>query len=148
MAHRTKVDGKGPGGRPSIYSQELAERICAQLVIGVPLARICDQDGMPDYSTVRKWEAEKPEFSALSARAKQDGTHFLADDCIRIADDNLIDPANKRIMVDTRLRLIGKWHKKAYGDHVTQEITDPQGNNPFASLMEIVSAGGRPRPGG
>jgi hypothetical protein len=114
-------------GRPSIYTEALAKRICEQLAKGVPLARICDQDDMPDYSTVRAWEDDKPEFSALSAHAKRNGTHYLADDSIRIADDPTIDPQHKRIMVDTRLRLIGKWNAKAYGDKVQTELSGPGG---------------------
>lgn len=73
---------------------------------------------MPNYATVRRWEAENLEFRALSMRAKQEGTHFMADDCIRIADDKKLGTADKRIMVDTRLRLIGKWHRQVYGERI------------------------------
>lgn len=114
-------------GRPSSYTQDIADQICERLSRGEPLARICDNDDMPGYSTVRQWEALKPEFMALSARAKQDGTHWLADDCLRISDDCTLDPADKRIRIDTRLRLIGKWNSRVYGDKVVQEITGKDG---------------------
>ena len=91
------------------------------------MARICREDDMPGYSTVRKWESENPEFLALSLRAKADGTHFMADDSIRIADDPTIDPQRARLMVDTRLRLIGKWNSRAYGDKVQAEVTGAEG---------------------
>ena len=120
-------------GRPSSYTEAVAEEICLRLIRGEPLARICDDERMPNYSTVRRWENEYPDFAALSARAKQDGTHYLADDCIRISDDSTLDPANKRIMVDTRLRLIGKWHRKAYGDK--QEV-EHSGVVTLGSLVE------------
>ena len=116
-----------PGGRPSLYTPELADRICQRLSEGEPLARICRDDDMPGYSTVRKWESENPEFLALSLRAKADGTHFMADDSIRIADDPTIDPQRARLMVDTRLRLIGKWNSRAYGDKVQAEVTGAEG---------------------
>jgi len=116
---------KHPGGRPSKYSKEIADLICQRLIRGEPLARICDDEGMPHYTTIRRWEDENPEFRSLSSRAKQDGTHWLADDCLRIADDPSLDPADKRVRIDTRLRLIGKWHAKAYGEKIdiTQTAT-------------------------
>jgi len=103
----------------------MAAVICDRLMRGEPLARICDDPDMPHYTTVRRWEDENPEFRSLSTRAKQDGTHWLADDCIRIADDPSLDPADKRVRIDTRLRLIGKWHAKAYGEKIdiTQNST-------------------------
>lgn len=113
--------------RPSDYTPELADIICERLANGEPLAKICRDDDMPGYSTVRRWESDKPEFQALSLRARMDGTHFLADDSIRIADDTEIDPQHKRIMVDTRLRLIGKWNRKDYGDKNTTELTGADG---------------------
>lgn len=123
--------------RPSTYTQELADIICERLANGEPLAKICRDEDMPAYSTVRRWESDKPEFQALSSRARLDGTHFLADDSIRIADDTEIDPQHKRIMVDTRLRLIGKWNRKDYGDKLTTELTGADGG-PIQSSVDVT----------
>ena len=122
--------------RPTLFNESLAEEICRRLAMGDPLAKICADDDMPAYSTVRKWEAENPEFSALSARAKVDGTHYMADQCIEIADGNG-DPADKRIRIDTRLRLIGKWNRKVYGDSQTLKHTGADGGPvQFANMTE------------
>lgn len=103
-------------GRPSIYSDELAETICERLSRGEPLARICDDEDMPDFSTVWRWERDNEEFRKLSARGRELGTHYIADDCLRISDNPTLEPADKRVRIDTRLRLIGKWNAKNYGD--------------------------------
>lgn len=103
--------------RPSLYSDALADTICERLAKGEPLARICDDEGMPDFSTVWRWERDNEAFRKLSAHAREVGTHFMADDCIRIADGEG-EPADKRVRIDTRLRLIGKWNAKKYGDKV------------------------------
>lgn len=116
-----KLEAKSTRGRPTHYTPELAARICERLSKGDPLARICADETMPHYATVRNWERDNEEFLALSTRAREDGTHFIADDCIRISDDLKIDPAHKRIMVDTRLRLIGKWNAKKYGERQVVE---------------------------
>jgi len=71
---------------------------------------------MPHYSTVWRWEQDDPEFRKVSARAREIGTHYIADDCLNIADNPTIDPADKRIRIDTRIRLIGKWNAKKYGE--------------------------------
>lgn len=113
--------------RPSDYNEELAAKICERLAHGEPLAKICRDPDMPGYSTVRRWEDEKPEFQALSLRARQDGTHFLADDSLRIADDDQIDTQRAKLMIDTRLRLIGKWNAKAYGDKLETTLQGPNG---------------------
>lgn len=103
-------------GRPSSYTEEVGLAICERLMAGTPLKQICSGPDMPHYTTVLKWQRDNAAFSDLSARAKQDGTHALADDSLRIADDMTIDVAHKRVMIDTRMRLIGKWNSKAYGD--------------------------------
>jgi hypothetical protein len=130
-----------PGGRPSIYSEQLCGEICRELANGVPLARICDKADMPSYTTVKKWESENAEFAALSAQAKREGTHKLADDALRIADDETIDVQRARLMIDTRLRLIGKWHAKAYGDKVQQEVTGADGG-PLMVVTGVPRANG------
>lgn len=60
------------------------------------------------------------ELFSVSARARESGCDALADQCIEIADDPTIEAAEKRIRIDTRIRLIGKWSKR-YSDKVTVE---------------------------
>lgn len=107
-----------PGGRPSTKTPELVEEIFERLGRGEPMARICDLEHMPSFVTVWRWEQADDEFRKGSARARELGTHYLADDCLRIADDKELDPADKRVRIDTRMRLIGKWNARAYGDKV------------------------------
>ncbi len=86
------------------------------------MRKICSLAHMPGITTVFKWEAEIPEFAKLSARAREHGTHVLADQCLEIADDPSLDPADKRVRIDTRIRLIGKWNAKRYGDKIEHTV--------------------------
>ena len=124
-------------GRPSIYSPELAQAICERLAEGETLASICDDDGMPAYRTARGWDLTNADFMPLSTRAREIGIHKMADDCIAIADNGTNDwmlkndPDNpgyafngeamqrSKLRIETRIRLIGKWLPKVYGDKVT-----------------------------
>jgi hypothetical protein len=107
-----------PAGRPTSYNEEIAEVILDRLAEGTPLKKLCDEEGMPCYMSVLRWQRKFPEFSDLVARAKIDGTHALADECLEIADEKTADPADRRVRIDTRLRLIGKWNSRVYGDKV------------------------------
>jgi hypothetical protein len=120
MARAAKAANKR--GRPSTYTTDIANRICQRLALGEPLARICDDPDMPSFWCVWNWENTNEAFAKLSMRARELGTHYMADDCVRIADDKTLDPQDKRIRVDTRLRLIGKWNAKAYGDKQSIEL--------------------------
>lgn len=111
-------------GRPSKKTPQLVEEIVERLSNGEPLARICADEHMPSFSTVWRWEDADEEFRNLSARAREHGTHYIADDCLRIADDDALEPADKRVRVDTRLRLIGKWNAKRYGDKMDHTSSD------------------------
>lgn len=117
----------------SRYTPELGAAICERLSQGTPLLRIAEEIGIP-LSTCRQWEIDIPEHAANSTRARELGCHALAEECLDIADDarndwmaqNGEDDAGwkqngehvqrSRLRIDTRLRLIGKWHSKVYGD--------------------------------
>jgi hypothetical protein len=96
-------------GRPPEYNEEIADEICERLSIGQTLSSICNLQGMPNYSTVWRWESSNEEFRN--------------NDCIRIADDPMLDAAEKRVRIDTRLRLLGKWNARQYGDKIEIENT-------------------------
>lgn len=122
------------GGRPSSKTEAVTSEIIERLSNGEPLARICADRHMPHFSTVWRWEDSDEEFRNLSLRAREHGTHYMADDCIRIADDEDLEPADKKVRIDTRLRLIGKWNAKKYGDK-TLVGSDPE--NPLPSGVAI-----------
>ena len=119
--------------RPSKRTPEIVEAICLRLSHGETLQSICSDDDMPNYSTVWRWEQEDVEFCKISARAREIGTHFIADYCINIADNPTIEPADKRIRIDTRLRLIGKWNAKKYGE---KQIIEG-GETPLTTISRI-----------
>ena len=121
----------------STFNQEDADTICAGLAEGHSLLSICEAMGLP-YGTAYQWEVDNPEHAKNSARAREIGCHLLAEQCIRIADDDTRDwepvkdadgqvidvkvngehVQRAKLRIDTRMRLIGKWLPKIYGDKI------------------------------
>ena len=124
-------------GRPSIRTPKLVEELLERQAKGEPLSKICSDPHMPSFVAVWRWEREDEDFRNDSARARKLGTHYLAGESLTIADDLSLDPQHKRVMVDTRLRLIGKWNRKDYGDKVLNEVTGPDGQ-PLNTAPQVV----------
>jgi hypothetical protein len=82
-----EAQAKHAGGRPSKYSPELADKICAALAEGKPMTKVAPEldVGLP---TVYRWLAENPEFRDRYARAREDQADTLADDILSIADED------------------------------------------------------------
>src|SRR5688572_12170084 len=76
-----------PPGRPSEYSQELADEICAQLSEGVSLRTVCKAEEMPDKATVFRWLRTIPAFCDQYTRAKDESADALVEESLDIADD-------------------------------------------------------------
>ena len=121
---------------------------------GKSLRKACRELGLNEAS-VRYWLNKDAESFTHSARARELGCDALADECIEIADDPLIDPADKRIKIDTRIRLIGKWSQR-YSDKLAitnkTEVTHRYDldNLPDAELdqLERILANARTSAGG
>ena len=58
-------------GRPSEYSDKIAETICERLVDGESLRAICADPAMPARATVFRWLARNQEFRRSYALARQ-----------------------------------------------------------------------------
>lgn len=122
--------------RPSIYTKELAEKICGRLAVGENLRAICREEGMPHVDTIMQWNTENREgFSELYANARAAQAQYLFDELLEIADDGtndfvekeidggkfVINPntehiARSRLRVDTRKWYLSKVLPKVYGD--------------------------------
>ena len=50
-------------GRPTLYTEELASRICDLVAERVPVVEICAMDDMPSKDTLYRWKRQNKEFS-------------------------------------------------------------------------------------
>lgn len=126
---------KHPGGRPTLYTPELADTICAEIALGKSLkTALASIENAPAMSSVFKWLAENKEFSDKYAYATSERTEAMAEDILDIADDGSNDlmtiqkgnetyeVENKevtnrsRLRVDTRKWLMSKMKPKKYGE--------------------------------
>jgi hypothetical protein len=161
QAQGTVIQNKTPStprktGRPSKYDPEIARIICEQLSEGVPLRQICrDNDGFPAWRTVYDWMGKDKALSASIARARDIGYDALAEECLLIADtvqfgqkQVMTDEGtattiedmlgHRKLQIETRLKLLAKFHPTKYGDRVaiegveggasikTEDLTDHQ----------------------
>lgn len=136
-----------PAGRPSDYSIELAEVICARLAAGEGLVRVCRDDGMPDLTSCYRWMRLHPEFLQMYARSKEECADTLADEIMEIADS---DPGmnemgidrggvdHLKLRVDARKWIAAKLKPKKYGDAHKVE------HSGTVSLEQILGAVDKP----
>lgn len=107
-------------GRPSGFTQALADRICTRIMEGQSLRTICKAQGMPALSSVFKWLNENPAFSDQYARAREVQADLLADDTVDIADTEQ-DPQKARVRIDARKwkagQMSGKWSSRTVTEH-------------------------------
>jgi hypothetical protein len=74
-------------GRPSSFTQDIAEVICSRIAEGESLREICKDDDMPTRMTIYRWLAADPVFCDHYTRAREDQADTLADEIIAIADE-------------------------------------------------------------
>jgi hypothetical protein len=130
-------------GRPSDYSEELAEIICLRLAEGESLRSVCRDDDMPSKQAVLRWLARNDSFRAQYVRAKEEGAEAIAEELFDIADDGSNDWMEKldkegnpngyqlngehvqrsKLRIDTRKWYLSKIMPKKYGDRIQHDQT-------------------------
>jgi hypothetical protein len=101
------------------FADDQIEELLDRTAKGEPLSRICNDPRMPGRRTVYDMIEADEAFAAQFRAARARGVHALADECLDIADERATDAvqvADKRVRIDTRLRLAGKWLPREYGD--------------------------------
>lgn len=125
-----------PAGRPSKYTEKIADEICFRISQGESLRKICEDKKMPCISAVITWRRENPEFMAQYTKAQEDRADHYADEIVEIAD-TAEDAAIARLRVDARKWVASKLKSKAYGDKIQNEVTGADGG-------PVVLWGGKP----
>jgi hypothetical protein len=129
---------KHAGGRPEVYTKEIADEICLRLSQGESMLHICQTSPhLPVRSTINLWllSDKHKEFSDNYAKAKAEYAEIVFDDLVNIADDNcediktIIDKDGNekevvdnelvnrsRLRVDTRKWILARMFPKKYGE--------------------------------
>ena len=124
-------------GRPSIYTNELCETICARIALGESLNKIVTDDSMPAMTTVFRWLREKEEFRQNYEAAKAEQAELFADQIAEIIDTEPLQVVDQngvsrvdsgwvswqRNRVDARKWIASKLKPKKYGDRIQQDVT-------------------------
>ena len=111
------------GGRPTLYSLEIALEICDRIADGESLVKIC---------SVYEWLLRYKEFADIYARAREDQADTLADEIHAISDElpqQIVDDKGKtrydsayvqwqKNRVDARKWVAAKLKPKKYSDRI------------------------------
>ena len=142
---------KEPFGRPSIYTPELADKICELVATSEHgLDIICDQNPeLPNESTIRAWRFTKPDFSTKYTQAKQQQAELYAESTLKIAiekatyrdaeGNDRVDVGHvawQKLNINTRQWHASKLAPKIYGDQKRVEELE----NENARYKEEIAA--------
>lgn len=105
-----------------VFQDDQIEELLDRISTGKEaLSMICRDPRMPGLSTVYDWIESDPEFAGKFRARKAIGVRAMVDDCKEIADEPIkdaMDVANKRVRIDTRMRLAGMWLRAEFGEKV------------------------------
>lgn len=117
VKHRELV--KRTMGRPSDYTLEQAQGICAWIAEGRSLKSWCRANGR-EMVTVYKWLADNKDFAQMYARAHDDRADSLADELQDIADESQFGTLEQiqaaRLRIETRKWIAAKLKPRKWGE--------------------------------
>ena len=109
-------------GRPSSYTDAVAQKICDEIAHGRSLQQIQRDSGMPPMRTVLRWLEVNEDFRRQYALARDKQADHYAAEIVEIADTEK-DPQKARVRIDARKWVASKLKPKAYGDRVENHMT-------------------------
>lgn len=165
-------------GRPSKFSQELADEIAERIAHGETLKSICEDDHMPNASTIFRWEIANHDFCKLLTHAREVGSHMIIAEAREIADDGRNDwmekhgrdgqsigwQINGEAVQRSRLRVDQRWKEatalapRTFGQKAEMAVkhsgaigivnVDVSDDELVAEIMALVTTGRLKLPGG
>jgi hypothetical protein len=144
-------------GRPSGFSQEIADQVCEALAEGKSVRTICRQPWAPDMRTIFRWLDRFDEFRQQYARACEMRADAIFEEALEIADTCLLGEKRvvegkgdkqtvtlttadmverSRLQVETRKWFLSKLMPKKYGDKQETQVTVINGDPDAARKSE------------
>jgi hypothetical protein len=124
-----------PRGRPSKYTEELADEIAEAVASSERgLEWTCNHnDAFPDARTVWRWVHDNPNFRQKITRAKErQADHLVAGGLVRLQECDP-DASNAavnlaRAEADYRLKMVAKTAPRTHGDRKAVDLGGQEGN--------------------
>ena len=117
------------GRPPEKVPKAKADQIIHALSDGQNLREFCRKKGNPSWKTVYNWRDKDESFSTRFAQARLVGADAIAEDALRILDEEprlnasgSVDSgyvAWTRNRAEYRFKLLSKWFPQKYGDRTT-----------------------------
>ncbi len=115
-------------GRPSSFTQEIAEKICSEVGQGRSLVSITAGADMPHYRTVIRWLADPAheQFRLMYARAREEQQDYYVDQIHQIAQYEE-DVNRARLRIDAIKWTAAKLRPRVYGEKAALALTGEDG---------------------
>jgi hypothetical protein len=129
-------------GRPPIYTEDLAREFCRRIAMGRSLRSVCEDNDMPDSSTVFEWKKKQPGFTEQYAHATEERGltygDFISDLVFEVlAGEYEVDRA--RLALDGLKWTAARLAPKQYGERTSVEVTADIGQTAATVLMELTA---------
>lgn len=121
---------KNPIGRPTDYSEKLAENICNWIAGGNSLRSFCRSESAPDVSTVCRWIIRHDEFRKQYVQAREAAGYAHGDKVIEVVEllqDKDIDAQTAKAMMDGLKWAAERMAPRAHAPRSTIDSTSSDG---------------------
>ena len=111
-----------PNGRPSDYTDKIADTICEAMLDGETLVDICSPKNMPHRSTVYRWMDDNQTFATRCERARVGQAEFMDHKIMKEAKE--ATPENvqvAKVRISAYQWRAAKLNPKRYGDKIDVE---------------------------
>jgi len=113
-----------PVGRPSSYTDEIADIICERMINGENFSQICADPMMPSRAALYRWRASRPDFDARCARAREGLADYLLDKIEEMAEATTeANYQSQKVKIATAQWRAEKMAPRTLGPRVSTEIT-------------------------
>jgi len=149
-------------GRPTKYTQRIADCICARLVMGESIREITAKKHFPSQRTIYYWLAKNEAFLQQYTLAREVQQERFYEECLEIADDATNDWMERhdkegniagyqlngehvqrsRLRIETRRWMMERMAAKRYGKDKPAPRKDPIGDMSREQLIEKLTSMG------